>query len=184
MFFGNLGLCYFSVKSVACMLTFLFLAVYFLSILCCIQPGTDFGILELILSASLNVALSRFGFPNFYSCLVLVACIFIDCIRYWQDPEREEHQLPVTVEASEPVSLQSHRIVASNGTEESQLSITETSDGTEENQLSTDSLAGEESIGNTNIGGGVSIGNTTIGGGRIDWKQINWRRRFDRKYNY
>lgn len=124
--FGNVGLDYFTEKSVACMLTFLFLAVYFLSILCCIQPCTDFGILELLLSACSIVALRRFGVLHFCSWLVVLACLLIDVIRYLLDPERE-HQLPsAAVQGSELISVQSHRIeVESNGTEENQLSTTE-----------------------------------------------------------
>ncbi|KAI8573630.1 hypothetical protein RHMOL_Rhmol01G0291900 [Rhododendron molle] len=75
--FGNIGLYYYSEKSVACMLTFLFLAVYCLSTLFCIQPYTDFGVLEFLLSASMNQALSLLGIRSYWSWLVIIACIGI-----------------------------------------------------------------------------------------------------------
>ncbi|KAG5566609.1 hypothetical protein RHGRI_002239 [Rhododendron griersonianum] len=51
LYFGNLGLYYFSEKSVASILTFLFLALYCLCTFFCIQPYTDFGTIEFLLSA-------------------------------------------------------------------------------------------------------------------------------------
>ncbi|KAH7864842.1 hypothetical protein Vadar_034520 [Vaccinium darrowii] len=86
LFFGNVGLYYFSEKSIACMLTFLSLAVYCLCILLCIQPYTDFGALEFLLSASLNQTLSLFGLRSSYSWLVIIACIVIAGTRYCLKP--------------------------------------------------------------------------------------------------
>ncbi|KAE9445852.1 hypothetical protein C3L33_22250, partial [Rhododendron williamsianum] len=92
LFFGNVGLYYFSEKSVACMLTFLSLAVYCLCALLCIQPYADFGALEFLLSGSLNQALSLFGLRSSYSWLVIIACIAISGIRFCLEPvhPREE----------------------------------------------------------------------------------------------
>lgn len=86
LLFGNIGLYYYSEKSVASMLTFLFLAVHCLSTLFCIQPYTDFGVLDFLLSASLNQALSLFGIRNICSWLVLIACVVIAGLRYWLEP--------------------------------------------------------------------------------------------------
>ncbi|KAG5566677.1 hypothetical protein RHGRI_002285 [Rhododendron griersonianum] len=86
VFFGNIGLYYYSEKSVACMLTFLFLAVYCLSTLFCIQPYTDFGVLEFLLSASMNQALSLLGIRSYWSWLVIIACIGIGGMRYCLEP--------------------------------------------------------------------------------------------------
>ncbi|KAF7152682.1 hypothetical protein RHSIM_Rhsim01G0209800 [Rhododendron simsii] len=52
LYFGNVGLYYFSEKSVASILTFLFLALYCLCTLFCIQPHTDFGTIEFLLIAT------------------------------------------------------------------------------------------------------------------------------------
>ncbi|GFS33868.1 hypothetical protein Acr_00g0030990 [Actinidia rufa] len=76
LFFGNIGLYYSSEKSIACLLTFLFLAFYCLCALFYIQPYTDFGLLEFLLSASLNQALSLFGL-DFNSWVVFIACVFM-----------------------------------------------------------------------------------------------------------
>ncbi|KAF7152952.1 hypothetical protein RHSIM_Rhsim01G0209700 [Rhododendron simsii] len=86
LFFGNVGLYYFSEKSIACMLTFLFLAVYCLCTLFCIQPYTDFGTQEFLLSASLNQTLTLFGLRSLYSWLVIIACVVIAGIRYCLEP--------------------------------------------------------------------------------------------------
>ncbi|KAH7863874.1 hypothetical protein Vadar_022929 [Vaccinium darrowii] len=86
LFFGNVGLYYLSEKSVACMLTFLSLAVYYLCTLLCIQPYTGFGALEFLQSASLNQSLSLFGLHSSYSWLVIIACIIISGIRYCLEP--------------------------------------------------------------------------------------------------
>ncbi|KAI8573620.1 hypothetical protein RHMOL_Rhmol01G0291200 [Rhododendron molle] len=86
VFFGNVGLYYYSEKSVACMLTFLFLAVYCLSTLFCIQPYTDFGVLEFLLSASMNQALSLFGIRSYWSWIVIIECIGIGGMRYCLEP--------------------------------------------------------------------------------------------------
>ncbi|KAG5559053.1 hypothetical protein RHGRI_008840 [Rhododendron griersonianum] len=68
---------YFSEKSVACMLTFLFLSFYCLCYLFCIQPYTDFGTLDFLLSATLNQTLNLFGLRSSSTWLVvvMVACI-------------------------------------------------------------------------------------------------------------
>ncbi|GFY80310.1 hypothetical protein Acr_01g0001190 [Actinidia rufa] len=79
--FGNIGLYYYSEKSIACMLTFLFLGFYCLCTLFYIQPFTDFGVLDFFLSASLTQALSLFG-VHFYSWLVFIAVIVIAGLRY------------------------------------------------------------------------------------------------------
>ncbi|KAE9445630.1 hypothetical protein C3L33_22474, partial [Rhododendron williamsianum] len=77
LLFGNVGLYYFSEKSVACMLTFLFLSFYCLCYLFCIQPYTDFGTLDFLLSATLNQTLNLFGLRSSSTWLVvvMVACI-------------------------------------------------------------------------------------------------------------
>ncbi|KAF7153814.1 hypothetical protein RHSIM_Rhsim01G0209900 [Rhododendron simsii] len=117
LFFGNVGLYYFSEKSVACMLTFLSLAVYCLCALLCIQPYADFGALEFLLSASLNQALSLFGLRSSRSWLVMIACIVISGIRYCLEPvyppeeatrdeiELESGQLPAKTHREEPPPL-------------------------------------------------------------------------------
>ncbi|KAG5566622.1 hypothetical protein RHGRI_002248 [Rhododendron griersonianum] len=86
LYFGNVGLYYFSEKSVASILTFLFLALYCLCTLFCLQPYTDFGTIEFLLSASLNQTLSHFGLRSSYSWLVIIACIVIAGIRYHLEP--------------------------------------------------------------------------------------------------
>ncbi|KAF7152462.1 hypothetical protein RHSIM_Rhsim01G0213600 [Rhododendron simsii] len=86
VFFGNIGLFCYSEKSVACMLTSLFLAVYCLSTLLCIQPYTDFGVLEFLLSSSMNQALSLLGICSYWSWLVIIACIGIGAMRYCLEP--------------------------------------------------------------------------------------------------
>ncbi|XP_058209753.1 probable inactive receptor kinase At5g58300 [Rhododendron vialii] len=86
LYFGNVGLYYFSEKSVASILTFLFLALYCLCTLFCIQPYTDFGTIEFLLSASMNQTLSLFGLRSLYSWLVIIACIVIAGIRYILEP--------------------------------------------------------------------------------------------------
>ncbi|KAG5566612.1 hypothetical protein RHGRI_002241 [Rhododendron griersonianum] len=86
LYFGNLGLYYFSEKSVASILTFLFLALYCLCTLFCLQPYTDFGTIEFLLSTSLNQTLSHFGLRSSYSWLVIIACIVIAGIRYHLEP--------------------------------------------------------------------------------------------------
>ncbi|KAE9444754.1 hypothetical protein C3L33_23348, partial [Rhododendron williamsianum] len=105
VFFGNVGLYYYSEKSVACMLTFLFLGFYCLSTILCIQPYTDFGVLEFLLSASMNQALSLFGIRSYLSWLIIIACIGIDGMRYCLEPvhprsegTRDEVQLPTSVQ--------------------------------------------------------------------------------------
>ncbi|KAI7991235.1 hypothetical protein LOK49_LG12G01763 [Camellia lanceoleosa] len=77
LFFGNIGLYYYSEKSIACMLTFLFLALYCLCALFCIQPYTDFGVLEFLLGASLNQGLCLFGIHSCSFWFVLIACIVV-----------------------------------------------------------------------------------------------------------
>ncbi|KAH7862925.1 hypothetical protein Vadar_011175 [Vaccinium darrowii] len=89
---GNVGLCYFPEKSVACILTFLFLAFYCLCALFCIQPYTGFGALEFLLTASLNPTLRRFGLPSPYSWLVIIACIVIAGIRFRLQPVHPPEQ--------------------------------------------------------------------------------------------
>lgn len=86
LFFGNVGLYYLSEKSIACVLTFLSLAVYCLCTLLCIQPYTGFGALEFLLSASLNQSLSLFGLRSSYLWLIIIACIIISGIRYCLEP--------------------------------------------------------------------------------------------------
>ncbi|XP_058216255.1 uncharacterized protein LOC131327228 isoform X1 [Rhododendron vialii] len=86
LFFGNVGLYYFTEKSVACMLTFLLLAFYCLCALFCIQPYTDFGALEFLLSACMNQTLSLFELRSSYSWLVIIACIVIAGIRFRLEP--------------------------------------------------------------------------------------------------
>ncbi|KAI8573557.1 hypothetical protein RHMOL_Rhmol01G0286700 [Rhododendron molle] len=86
LYFGNAGLYYFSEKSVASILAFLLLAFYCLCTLFCIQPYTDFGTIEFLLSASLNQTLSLFGLRSSYSWLVIIACIVIAGIRYHLEP--------------------------------------------------------------------------------------------------
>ncbi|KAE9463401.1 hypothetical protein C3L33_04680, partial [Rhododendron williamsianum] len=86
LYFGNVGLYYFSEKSVASILTFLFLALYCLCTLFCIQPYTDFGTIEFLLGASMNQTLSLFGLRSSYSWLVIIACIVIGGIRYILEP--------------------------------------------------------------------------------------------------
>ncbi|KAG5549546.1 hypothetical protein RHGRI_014764 [Rhododendron griersonianum] len=86
LFFSNVGLYYFTEKSVACMLTFLFLAFYCLCALFCIQPYTDFGALEFLLNACMNQTLSLFGLRSSYSWLVIIACIVIVGIRFRLEP--------------------------------------------------------------------------------------------------
>ncbi|XP_058224086.1 uncharacterized protein LOC131333538 isoform X2 [Rhododendron vialii] len=86
LFFGNVGLYYLSEKSVASILTFLFLAFSCICTLFCIQPYTDFGTIEFLLSASLNQTLSLFGLRSSYSWLVIIACILIAGIRYHLEP--------------------------------------------------------------------------------------------------
>ncbi|KAE9445851.1 hypothetical protein C3L33_22251, partial [Rhododendron williamsianum] len=115
--FGNVGLYYFYEKSVACMLTFLSLAVYCLCALLCIQPCADFGALEFLLSASLNQALSLFGLRSSRSWLVIIACIVISGIRYCLEPvyppgeatrdeiELESGQLPAKTRKEDPHPL-------------------------------------------------------------------------------
>ncbi|GFS33875.1 hypothetical protein Acr_00g0031030 [Actinidia rufa] len=67
------------------MMTFFFLAVHCLCALLCIQPYTDFGALEFLLSASLNQALSLFGF-HLHSWLVITVCIGVAGVRYCLEP--------------------------------------------------------------------------------------------------
>ncbi|KAI8547076.1 hypothetical protein RHMOL_Rhmol07G0166900 [Rhododendron molle] len=86
LYFGNVGLYYLSEKSVASILTFLFLAFYSVCTLFCIQPCTDFGTIEFLLSASLNQTLSLFGLRSSYSWFVIIACIVIAGIRYHLEP--------------------------------------------------------------------------------------------------
>ncbi|KAF7135694.1 hypothetical protein RHSIM_Rhsim08G0106800 [Rhododendron simsii] len=86
LLFGNVVLYYFSEKSVACMLTFLFLSFYCLCCLLCIQPYTDFGALDFLLSATLNQTLNLFGLRSSYTWLVMVACIGIAGLRYCLEP--------------------------------------------------------------------------------------------------
>ncbi|XP_058211271.1 uncharacterized protein LOC131323472 [Rhododendron vialii] len=86
LYFGNVGLYYFSEKSVASILAFLFLAFYCLCTLFCIQPYTDFGVLEFLLGASLNQTLSLFGLRSSYSWLVIISCIVTAGIRYHLEP--------------------------------------------------------------------------------------------------
>ncbi|KAI8573547.1 hypothetical protein RHMOL_Rhmol01G0286000 [Rhododendron molle] len=81
LYFGNVGLYYFSEKSVASILAFLLLAFYCLCTLFCIQPYTDLGVLEFLLGASLNQTLSLFGLRSSYSWLVIISCIVIGGIR-------------------------------------------------------------------------------------------------------
>ncbi|KAH7850662.1 hypothetical protein Vadar_001141 [Vaccinium darrowii] len=104
LFFGNVGLYYFSEKSVACMLTFLFLAFYCLCFLLCIQPYTDFGALEFFLSGSLNQTLHVFGLRSPYSWLVIIACIVIAGIRYRLEPAHPPGQ--ATCDEVEEVQLE------------------------------------------------------------------------------
>ncbi|KAF7154332.1 hypothetical protein RHSIM_Rhsim01G0214500 [Rhododendron simsii] len=84
--FGNIGLYCYSEKSVACILTFLFLGFYCLSTLLCIQPYTDFGVLEFLLSASTNQALCLFGIRSYWSWLVIIACIGLAGMRFCLEP--------------------------------------------------------------------------------------------------
>ncbi|GFY80312.1 hypothetical protein Acr_01g0001210 [Actinidia rufa] len=94
---GNIGLHYYSEKSIACMLTFLFLGFYCLCALFYIQPFTDFGVLDFFLSASFTQALSLFGL-HIYSWLVFIAVIAIAGLRYKLEPELL-HQPPREVES-------------------------------------------------------------------------------------
>ncbi|GMP98916.1 hypothetical protein CsSME_00046614 [Camellia sinensis var. sinensis] len=89
LFFGNIGLYYYSEKSIACMLAFHFLAIHCLCAIFCIQPYTDFGLLEFLLGASLNQALNVFGI-HFYFWLVLIVCIVIVSLRYWLESVQVE----------------------------------------------------------------------------------------------
>ncbi|KAE9459893.1 hypothetical protein C3L33_08204, partial [Rhododendron williamsianum] len=104
LLFGNVGLYYFSEKSVACMLTFLFLAFYGLCTLFCIQPCTDFGALDFLISASLNQALSLFRLRSSYFWLGTSAFIVIAGIRFYLEPKHspgEATSLEVHVEAGQ-----------------------------------------------------------------------------------
>ena len=85
LFLGNILVYYFSEKSVACMLTFFFLACFWFCVLCCLQPCTDFGVLDFLLSASLNVALNLCG-VRIHTWLVSMACILVILLRYFLDP--------------------------------------------------------------------------------------------------
>lgn len=87
LLFGNVGLFYFSEKSVAFMLTCLFLAFYCLCILFCIQPYTDFGALDFFVSASLNQTLSLFRLSSSYFWLGISAFIVIEGIRFFLEPK-------------------------------------------------------------------------------------------------
>ncbi|KAL7198301.1 hypothetical protein ACSBR2_020742 [Camellia fascicularis] len=104
LFFGNIGLYYYSEKSIACMLTFLFLALHCLCALFCIQPYTDFGVLEFLLGASLNQGLSLFGIHSYSFWFVLIACILISGLHYCLDPTNKSKSkysnltLPVQLE--------------------------------------------------------------------------------------
>lgn len=89
---GNIGLHYFPEKSVACILTFLFLSFYCLCALFCIQPYTGFGTLEFLLTASVNPAFDRFGLHSPYSWLVTILCIVIEGIRYRLQPVHPPEQ--------------------------------------------------------------------------------------------
>lgn len=86
LFFGNVGLYFLPEKSVACLLTFLSLALYCLCTLFCIQPYTDFGALDFLLSATLNQTLSVFKLRSLYTWLVIIVCIVIAGIRYRLEP--------------------------------------------------------------------------------------------------
>ena len=92
--FGNIGLYYYSEKSIGCMLTFLFLGFFCLCTLFYIQPFTDFGVLDFFLSASLTQALSLFGL-HIYTWLVFIAVMVLAGLRYYklesvlQQPPRE-----------------------------------------------------------------------------------------------
>ncbi|GFY80311.1 hypothetical protein Acr_01g0001200 [Actinidia rufa] len=94
--FGNIGLYYYSEKSIACMLTVLFLGFFCLCTLFYIQPFTDFGVLDFFLSASLTQALSLFGL-HIYSWLVFIAVMVIAGLRY--QLEKLLHQPPREVES-------------------------------------------------------------------------------------
>lgn len=87
LLFGNVGLFYFSEKSVAFMLTCLFLSFYCLCILFCIQPYTDFGALDFFVSASLNQTLSLFKLRSSYFWLGISAFIVIEGIRFFLEPK-------------------------------------------------------------------------------------------------
>ncbi|GFY80314.1 hypothetical protein Acr_01g0001230 [Actinidia rufa] len=82
---GNIGLYYYSEKSIACMLTFLFLGFYCLCTFLYIQPFTDFGVLDFFLTASLTQALRLFGL-HIYSWLVFIAVMVLAGLRYYLEP--------------------------------------------------------------------------------------------------
>ncbi|PSS36534.1 Splicing factor, arginine/serine-rich 7 [Actinidia chinensis var. chinensis] len=82
---GNIGLYYYSEKSIACMLTFLFLGFYCLCTFFYIQPYTDFGVLDFFLTASLTQALRLFGL-HIYSWLVFIAVMVLAGLRYYLEP--------------------------------------------------------------------------------------------------
>ncbi|KAI7991236.1 hypothetical protein LOK49_LG12G01762 [Camellia lanceoleosa] len=86
LFCGNIGLYYYSEKSIACMLTFLILALHCLCALFCIQPYTDFGVLEFLLGASLNQGLCLFGIHSYSFWFVFIACIVVVGLRYCLEP--------------------------------------------------------------------------------------------------
>lgn len=83
---GNILVYYYSQKSVAGILVFLFLACHCLCTLCYLQPYTDFGVLDFLLSASLNQSLTLFGLRRINTWLVLVACVAVAGLRYWLEP--------------------------------------------------------------------------------------------------
>lgn len=99
LFFGNVGLYYFSEKSIACLLTFLFLSFYCLCSLLCIQPYTDFGTLEFLLSATLNQTLTLFGLRSSRTWLVMIACVGIAGLRHCQEPGHSQEEATSNDEA-------------------------------------------------------------------------------------
>ncbi|KAL7198302.1 hypothetical protein ACSBR2_020743 [Camellia fascicularis] len=98
LFFGNIGLYYYSEKSIACMLTFLFLALHCLCALFCIQPYTDFGVLEFLLGASLNQGLCLFGIHSYSFWFVFIACIVVVGLRYCLEPTNKSKPNSLSVQ--------------------------------------------------------------------------------------
>ncbi|GMP98909.1 hypothetical protein CsSME_00046611 [Camellia sinensis var. sinensis] len=98
LFFGNIGLYYYSEKSIACLLTFLFLALHCLCALFCIQPYTDFGVLEFFLGTSLNQGLCLFGIHSCSFWFVFIACIVVVGLRYCLEPTNKSNPNSLSVQ--------------------------------------------------------------------------------------
>ncbi|KAG5540399.1 hypothetical protein RHGRI_020577 [Rhododendron griersonianum] len=160
MYFGNVGLYYLSEKSVASILTFLFLAFYCICTLFCIQPYTDFGTIEFLLSASLNQTLSLLGLRSSYSWLVIIACIVIAGIRYHLEPvyppgleatsDEGQHDsgelLPITSKKEDPLPPRLARIM-----------LVTALPGIEDFQI-----IGEAKLGNRLLGCGIPVRGTSL----------------------